>query len=135
MFFNVFLWFLYGVWLFLIAFDCFQMFFDAPRPKKTTCGSSRMARPKDPALDGNHSIFNSQYFACLPPFNFYIHTICSLWTIKATKVHHPTIYNTSRHTLPQKKIINLWTQKKSYKKCVPVLNKCETAIFSGPFLG
>ena len=92
------------------------MFFDAPRPKTPTCGSGLTTRPKDLALDGKHSIFNSQYFACLPPFNLYIHTICSLWTIKATKVHHPTIYNTSRYTLPPKKIINLWTQKKRLEK-------------------
>ena len=95
-------------WLCLIVFDCFWLLLIVFK-------CFLMARPKDPALDGNHYISKSQYFACLPPFNLYIHTICSLWTIKATKVQHPTIYNTSRHTLPPNKIINLWTQKEIRK--------------------
>ena len=65
---------------------------------------------------GKREISNSQHLACFLLFIHHIHTICSLWTIKATKVQHPTIYNTSRHALPPNNIINLWTQTKKLEK-------------------
>ena len=78
---------------------------------------------------GKHEIYNSQYLACLPLFNPYIYTICSLWIIKPTKVHLSTIYPISQHPLSAKKIVNLWTHNQSYKNGVLVRNKKETAIW------
>ena len=62
---------------------------------------------------GKQEIYNSRYLACLPPLSPYIHTICSLWSIKPTKVNHSTIYTTSKHAFSPKKIVNLWTHNKS----------------------
>ena len=54
---------------------------------------------------------NSQYLACLLLFIHHIHTICSLWTIKPTKVRLPTTHNIPRHAFSPKKIVAHWTQK------------------------
>ena len=72
--------------------------------------------------NGKHNNFNSQYLACLPLFNPYIHTICSLWVINPTKSHLSTIYPTSQYVFSPKKIVDLWRHNKSWKKHVPVLN-------------
>ena len=43
----------------------------------------------------------------------YIHTICSLWIIKPTKVHLSTIYSISKVAFSPKKIVIHWTHNKS----------------------
>ena len=55
-----------------------------------------LSGPKMTNKHGKHSIFNSQYLACLPLFNPYIHTICSLCIIEPIKVHISTIYTISQ---------------------------------------
>ena len=80
--------------------------------------------------DGEQSISNSQYLACLPLFNPYIHTICSLCIVQPTKVHLSTIYSISQGAFSLKKIVNLWSHNKSKKKLVLVSNQKETAIFA-----
>ena len=57
--------------------------------------------------DGKQYIFNSQYLACLPLLNPYIHTICSLCIVEPTKVHLSTIYSISQCAFSAKKIVNL----------------------------
>ena len=61
-------------------------------------------------------MYNSRYLACLPLFNPYIHTICSLWAIKPTKVHPCTIHSIPQHSFSPKKIVAHCTQNQSKNK-------------------
>ena len=49
-----------------------------------------------PAWLGEQRSYNSQYFACLPSFDPYMHAICSLSMIKVHSLHLSTIYNMPR---------------------------------------
>ena len=66
-------------------------------PRKSTFCTFYWNRSFMTCYPSSQSIFNSQYFVCLPIFHPYMRTICSLWIIKALNVHLSTIQYVSRY--------------------------------------